>query len=138
MISLATVLGLASLGIAADALFDVFDQDAEIEGGDDHRTWDESEDTILAYAGEDGPGGAESFGPADPPIELGRGAVIEDFDPETDGIEIEYLAALPPPDISVALSSDGDGTDISFDGVVVATVQGAQGLTADHVRLVPV
>lgn len=140
MFSVLSVLGLASLGIAADALFDVFEHDEETAGDDDAlplETWEAAGGGLLDFAADDLPDVEADPAGAPPPVaEMPRGAVIEGFDPATDTIELEYHAALPPPQVTVAEAADGNGTDIAFDGVVVATVAGVTGISADDVVLV--
>ena len=54
---------------------------------------------------------------------------VTDFDPTQDVIEVMLDPdATPDPVMTVADFADGDGADILFNGEVILTVAGAQGL----------
>ena len=64
-------------------------------------------------------------------------ATIRDFNPAEDTLVIDYLPAdyAVAPTVTVTDFADGTGADILLDGVVVASVTGAQGLAPGAVTL---
>ncbi|MEM8823729.1 MAG: hypothetical protein AAGF30_08990 [Pseudomonadota bacterium] len=60
---------------------------------------------------------------------------ITDFDPSLDRLEITYEPdTAPAPRVSIA--PDPDGTIITLDGMTVARVTDAQGITLAHIDLI--
>jgi hypothetical protein len=73
---------------------------------------------------------------ADPEtLDFDRGDLVTGFNPQTDVLELEYSAALGAPEITVTDFTDGTGASVALNGVVVADVEGAQGLTPENVAL---
>jgi len=70
-------------------------------------------------------------------IDCNRGEVITGFVPGTDILELEYSPALGEPEITIADWEGGNGSMVAINGVVVAEIEGVQGLGAEDVRLVP-
>jgi Ca2+-binding RTX toxin-like protein len=64
-------------------------------------------------------------------------ATITDFDQSADSLIIDYRAAdfAVVPTVTVVDFTDGTGADILMDGVLVAQVTGAQGLSASSVSI---
>lgn len=81
-----------------------------------------------------------SMGQAEPleTLDFSRGELIEGFDPSRDILELEYTVSLGTPDIIVSELPDGDGVSVAMNGFVVAQLDGAFGLNAQNVVLVPV
>ena len=73
--------------------------------------------------------------PAPETLDFNRGDLITGFDPATDVLELEYSAALGLPEVTVTDFADGSGASIALNGVVVADVEGAQGLAPEAVVL---
>ncbi len=87
----------------------------------------------IATAASDSAGYAPEF----ETYEFTRGDEVSGFDPKTDLIELEYASALGMPDVSVSDFADGTGASVALNGVVVADIAGAQGLSASDVVLIP-
>ncbi len=62
-------------------------------------------------------------------------AEVFGFDPENDVVELEHPLAHDNPTVTVTDFSDGGGAFIALDGIVVAEVNGAQGLKPANVLL---
>ncbi len=71
-------------------------------------------------------------------FDFARGDLITGFDPAYDILELEYAAAMGRPEVTVINFPDGTGASIALNGVVVADVEGAQGLDPRRVILQPV
>lgn len=67
---------------------------------------------------------------------FGRGEMIMGFDPATDTVELDFIAAEGRPDISVCDFADGSGVEIRLNGALVANIEGAAGLKPENVVLV--
>ena len=82
---------------------------------------------------------ADFANPAVPDIyDFARGDMIAGFNPKYDVLELEYSRALGIPEITVTDFPDGSGASIALNGVVVADVEGAQGLNPATIMLRPV
>jgi hypothetical protein len=66
-------------------------------------------------------------------------ATITDYNPADDSLTIDYNAAdyAVPPVVTVNDFADNTGADIYLDGVLVASVTGAQGIAAGSVSVQP-
>jgi len=132
MISFMALSGLVSYGLGGlvpEAPNDDFDDDAA------------TADTLLNIEAQDH--GIDLLDPAEPEpqaeiFDFARGDLITGFDPDNDALELEYSAAMGRPEITVTDFSDGTGASIALNGVVVADVQGAQGLDPADVILTAV
>lgn len=83
--------------------------------------------------------GAQSFTETPPDIlDYERGDAVTGFNPATDSLELEYSAALGKPDVTIEDFADGSGASIALNGVVVADVDGAQGLDPASIILTAV
>jgi Ca2+-binding RTX toxin-like protein len=118
-------------GAGHDALFGMDDDEADLLiGGAGH-------DALTLGAGDTGLGGEgedefalADYGPDTPP------AVIADYSPDEDHIVLVYDAALhPEPVLSMAQVEGTDDMSVLLDGVQVAIVQGALGLTEADIQL---
>jgi len=58
------------------------------------------------------------------------------FDPATDTVELDFIAAEGRPNISVCDFPDGSGAEIRLNGTLVANIEGAAGLKPENVILV--
>ncbi len=125
MMSLLALTGLA--GFEFGGLGDGDDDDAAIHADDVGEFSSETDLLDMDATGTD----AEV-------LDFVRGDLVEGFDPATDTLELEYSAALGPPEVTVTDFSDGTGAAVALNGVVVAAVQGAQGLDPAEVALTPV
>ena len=68
-------------------------------------------------------------------LDFERGARITGFDPARDVLELEYSAALDAPEVTITDFPDGTGASVALNGVVVADIEGAQGLSPESVIL---
>jgi len=98
----------------------------------------DGDDAILIGAGDIATGGdgQDSFittGDPDPMKQVGH---VTDFNPAQDVIEVLYdPETMPNPTISVSDFDDGTGANIYFNGGLILTVEGAQGLDPSSIQL---
>ena len=118
---------------AGDSIFGPFDEDQGdvLDGGD-------GDDTIVIGAGDVATGGdgADTF-VSGSFIELAELAGhVTDFDPSRDVIEVMFDPELTPdPQITVEDFEDGTGAYILFEGQMILSVSGAQGLDPARIEL---
>lgn len=118
---------------AGDSIFGPFDEDQRdvLDGGD-------GDDTIVIGAGDVATGGdgADTF-VSGSFIELAELAGhVSDFDPSRDVIEVMFDPELTPdPQITVEDFEDGTGAYILFEGRMILSVSGAQGLDPARIEL---
>lgn len=99
------------------------DGDDTLAGGTgDSLTGGSGADTYLFSAPS---AGALVADPANAPL-------ITDFDLDEDQIEVAFEGTPP----AIAFATDGEGTSVMADGVVVARIDNVVGLTPDHVGLI--
>ena len=107
------------------------DQADLLDGGD-------GDDTILLGAGDVAIGGAghDTFVSGGFIEHTSVAGHITDFDPTQDVIELLYNPDMTPdPIVSVVDFADGTGAEILFNGAVILTVSGAQGLDPSAIEL---
>jgi Ca2+-binding RTX toxin-like protein len=118
---------------AGASLFATGDQDQGdvLDGGD-------GDDTILIGAGDlaTGGAGADIFRTGSYITSVDLAGHVSDFDPAQDMIELLYdPEQTPDPIVTVVDFDDGSGASILFNGTVVLTVSGAQGLDPAAIEL---
>ena len=118
-------------GAGHDALVGADDEDADLlQGGDGN-------DSLTLGAGDTGTGDAgqdlftlSDFGPNTPP------ALITDYSPQDDHIVLMYDPAVHPEPVVATAAIDGSNDmSVLLDGVQIAIVQGAPGLTLADIQL---
>ena len=116
-----------------DSSFGPYDEDSAdtLAGGD-------GDDHLFLGQGDIGIGGsgADLFESGAYIETDGDAAVVTDFDPAQDQIQVSVdLLASPQPNITVVDFDDGSGADIVVDGTVILHVTGAQGLDPDAILI---
>ena len=106
--------------------------------GDDTVIGGFGNDVLVLDRSDTGTGGdgADAFVVFESADQTGS-ATITDFDQSADSLIIDYRAAdfAVVPTVTVVDFTDGTGADILMDGVLVAQVTGAQGLSASSVSI---
>lgn len=114
-----------------DALVGADDEDADLlmgEDGDDSLTLGAG-DTAMGGAGEDAFTLAD-FGPNTPP------SIIADYSADDDHIVLMYDPEIHPDPVVETTAIEGtDDMSVMLDGVQIAIVQGAPGLTQANIQL---
>lgn len=133
MMSLFALTGLATYGfggvvpdpIPADAADGDVHGELDVHGGDAGGA---APDLLADYA----PNAAPDI------YDFARGDMIAGFDPRYDVLELEYSRAMGTPEVTVINFADGTGASVALNGVVVADIEGAQGLDPALIMLRPV
>jgi hypothetical protein len=118
-------------GAGNDALVGADDDEADVLAGEDGN------DSLTLGAGDEATGGAgedlftlADFGPNTPP------SVITDYSAEDDHIVLMYDPDVhPEPVVSMAQVEGTEDMSVMLDGVQIAIVQGALGLTEADIQL---
>lgn len=133
MLSLFSLAGFGADGTAVPAEY-IPDEEFLYQSEGWAQPGDASMADNLLHADEDAAEAAASGESQD----YQRGDRIAGFDPRTDTLELEYTRALGRPEVTVSDFADGTGASIALNGVVVADVAGAQGLSPESIVLVAV
>lgn len=107
------------------------DQGDQLFGGD-------GDDVIMIGAGDTATGGdgSDSFITTSDPDPMKQVGHVADFDPSQDVIEVLFdPETTPNPVITVSDFEDGTGANIYFNGGLILTVSGAQGLDPSIIQL---
>ncbi len=117
---------------------DRFDQTGGAERGTDALFGEAGDDTLWLVGNDSGTGGegADLFRVFD--SETPNALVtIEDFDAADDQIEVIYVpeSGEPAPELTVRVPTDTTDAVVALDGVDVATVKGAVGLSVEDISL---
>ncbi|MFD1808103.1 hypothetical protein ACFSHQ_07915 [Gemmobacter lanyuensis] len=112
-------------------------QPGQVDVAQDFLNGGAGDDLLIVGNGDlaSGNSGADTFRLGDW-LEEGDGARIMDFDPTTDGIEIQYdPTAHPNPVVDLRLDDSTGDMQVRLDGMPLVLVQNGAGLTLEAIRL---